>query len=56
MWETGVYSVNDIRRLEDVPDVEGGNEHMASLNFVPLSLWRELSLNRNGGDDREPKT
>ena len=52
LWETGVYSVNDIRRLEDMPMVEGGDDHMASLNYVPLSLWRELSLNRNrnGGE------
>ena len=52
LWETGVYSVNDIRRLEDMPSVDGGDEHMASLNYVPLSLWRELSLNRNGGGEK----
>ena len=56
MWQTGVYSVNDILALEDMPAVEGGDEHMASLNYVPLSLWRQLSINRNssgsaaGGD------
>ena len=52
LWETGVYSVNDIRRLEDMPSVDGGDDHMASLNYVPLSLWRELSLNRNGGGEK----
>lgn len=47
----GVLSVNDIRELEDLPDVEGGGERYASLNYVPLSLWRALSVNRNQGGD-----
>lgn len=49
LWEIGVYSVNDIRALEDMPDVEGGDEHNASLNYVPLSQWPKLSTSRNGG-------
>ncbi len=43
MRELGVFSVNDIRDLEDMMDVEGGDERYASLNYVPLSSWRELS-------------
>lgn len=50
MREIGAFSVNDIMRLEDMPDVEGGDEHQASLNFVPLSLWRELSIKRNSSN------
>lgn len=50
MREIGGYSINDILALEDLPDVEGGDERYASLNYVPASLWRELSLNRNGGN------
>lgn len=51
--DIGVLSVNDIRALEDLPDVEGGDERYASLNYVPLSLWRALSVNRNqGGNDK----
>lgn len=49
MHQEGTYSINDIRALEDMPDVEGGEEHAISLNYVPLSLWRELSIKRNGG-------
>lgn len=49
MREIGAYSVNDILALEDMPDVEGGEERYASLNYVPLSLWRVLSINRNKG-------
>ena len=49
MHQEGVYSINNIRALEDLPDVDGGDEHAISLNFIPLSLWRDLSINRNGG-------
>ena len=58
MRESGAFSVNEIRALEDMPDVTGGNEHYASLNYVPLEDWRELSRIRaekgagNGGDAR----
>jgi HK97 family phage portal protein len=48
MREAGVYSVDDIRALEDLPDVPGGDDRYASLNYVPLELWSELSKNRNG--------
>lgn len=47
MREIGGYSINDILALEDLPDVEGGDERYASLNYVPVSLWRELSIKRN---------
>lgn len=50
MREVGAYSPNDILRLEDEPDVEGGDTRYASLNYVPLELFRELSINRNKGD------
>jgi HK97 family phage portal protein len=53
MRETGAFSVNDILALEDMPDVEGGDERYASLNYVPLSLWWELSINRNKGGNSQ---
>ena len=49
MRNNGAFSVNDIRDLEDLPDVEGGDEYQASLNFVPLSSWKRLSETRKGG-------
>lgn len=49
----GWFNVNDIRALEDLPDVEGGEEYLASLNYVPLSLWRQLSISRNEGGKRQ---
>lgn len=47
MHDIGVYNVNDIRGLEDLPDVEGGDIHKASLNYIPLEDFRALSLARN---------
>lgn len=49
MREIGAYSVNDIRSYEDLEDVPGGNTRQASLNFVPLELFEELSKARNNG-------
>ena len=49
MREISVFSPNDIRALEDLPDVEGGGSRYASLNYVPLSDWARLSEQRNQG-------
>ena len=43
MVEIGGFSVNDIMALEDKPDVPGGEHRRASLNYVPLEDWAELS-------------
>ena len=49
MRNIGVFSVNDILALEDLPDVEGGDGRYASLNYVPLADWARLSEQRNQG-------
>lgn len=49
MWEIGAYSVDDILALEDLPAVPGGSARAASLNYVPLDRWEELSVKRAGG-------
>ena len=46
MREAGVLSVNDILDLEDMPPAAGGDERYASLNYVPLRDWAELSRRR----------
>lgn len=53
MREAGIFSVNDVRALEDMPDVDGGDERQASLNYVPLSDWKELSRKRAGRGGRD---
>lgn len=47
MTEIGAYSVNDVLMHEDLPDVPGGESRKASLNYVPLEDWKELSQQRN---------
>ena len=46
MSDIGGFSVNDIMALEDMPDVPGGEHRKASLNYVPLEYWPELSIIR----------
>ena len=43
MLQEGPFCVNDVLALEDMPDVPGGDKHRASLNYVPLEDWAELS-------------
>ena len=50
MWSVGAYSVDDILAYEDLPAVPGGSARAASLNFVPLHRWEELSVKRAGGN------
>ena len=49
MTEIGAYSVNDVLTHEDMPNVPGGESRKASLNYVPLEDWKELSKQRSGG-------
>ena len=46
----GAYSVNDILALEDRESVPGGDDRLASLNYIPLELFRQLSISRNVQD------
>lgn len=43
MRECSVYSADDIRALEDLPMVPGGQYRYGSLNYVPLEIWPDLS-------------
>ena len=47
MREIGAYSVNDILEKEDEPPVPGGDARLASLNYVPLESFEDLSIARN---------
>ena len=55
MDRIGGYSVDDIRALEDLPNVPGGKARKASLNYVPLEDWRELSRLRATQGRQEPR-
>jgi len=34
--QTGVYSINDVLRLEDMNPIDGGDVHLVPLNMIPL--------------------
>ena len=53
--EIGYFSVNDICDLEDTPHVPGGDTRNASLNYVPLEDFQQLSLQRNSGGGEKKK-
>lgn len=53
MLQEGPFSVNDVRALEDLPDVPGGHHRRASLNYVPLEDWPELSRIRAESKKKE---
>lgn len=55
MREVGVFSANDICRLEDLPDVPGGDTRQARLDSVPLEDWPELSRLRALSGKKEEK-
>ena len=44
--DLGAYSVDEIRALEDLPAVPGGDVRLGSLNFIPLDDFRELARMR----------
>ncbi len=53
MREIGAYSVDDIRALEDLPAVPGGESRYASWNYGPLAEWARLSVIRAAGGKKE---
>jgi phage portal protein BeeE len=46
MSDLSAFCPNDLLALEDLPNVPGGDRRRASLNYVPLDLWPELSRRR----------
>ena len=43
MWYLGVFSTNDIRALEELPPVEGGNVRYRPLNMGELGSTDDTS-------------
>jgi HK97 family phage portal protein len=37
MWETGTYSTNEIRAMEGLPPVDGGDTRWRPANFAPIT-------------------
>ena len=56
----GIFSINDCRAWEDLPPVEGGDEHFVQAQMVPVSaaaqqqgMMNETQEGENGPEDRE---
>ena len=41
MHELGVYSVNEIRELEDKDKIKNGDKHYMSLNYIDIDLMND---------------
>lgn len=53
MREMGAFSADDVLALEDMPKVPGGETRNASVNYVPLEDFKEISRKRNLGNGGE---
>lgn len=51
MRDTGAFSANDIRELEDRPPVEGGDDRLQPLNMAPLGSTPDPDEGTTGDDD-----
>lgn len=49
--QAGIYSVNDWRRAENLPEVEGGDRVLVSANLKPLQDVSEDSMQANQGEN-----
>ena len=47
--QNGIMTRNEIRRLENLPTQEGGDELTAQVNLVPIELLGEATAQRKGG-------
>lgn len=54
MRQVGAYSANDIRDLEDLPPVEGGDTYLEPLNMVPLGTPRDRVPLNDDDPEGEP--
>lgn len=46
----GAISINEIRRLEDMNDVEGGDSYYRSLNYVDIKIADDYQLSKAGAN------
>ncbi len=51
----GWLSPNDIRSLEDMTPIDGGDEYLTPLNMVPLGSDQEVNPNKKVGDPTSTK-
>ncbi|MFS1524743.1 phage portal protein [Microbulbifer sp. 2304DJ12-6] len=47
LFNSGAISINDMRRLENMNSIEGGNEHWLQLSMAPITQPREPTSSGN---------
>src|SRR5574344_2935150 len=64
MINLGIYSINEVRELEDKDKIKNGDKHYMSLNYIDIDLMNEYqqgkiknkaSTNKEQDDESNPK-
>ena len=53
MTQNGLMTREEVRDLEDLNFIEGTEELLMSLNYVPLKYWKEYTTKRDTGETTE---
>lgn len=43
MWQTSVYSANEIREFENLNPIDGGDVYYVPLNYIPADMARQIN-------------
>lgn len=49
----GIFSINDCRAWEDLPPVDGGDEHFVQSQMIPITVAAQAQLNNNSEQEAE---
>lgn len=49
----GIFSINDCRAWEDLPPVDGGDEHFVQTQMIPITVAAQAQLNNNSEQEAE---
>ncbi|MDA3781204.1 MAG: phage portal protein [Bacteroidales bacterium] len=51
--EIGLFSINEARKIFNMPPIEDGNKHLVSLNYINSELASEYQLNASKNKNKE---
>lgn len=54
MIQLGVYSINEVRNLEELDGIEGGDDHRVDLNHISLKIADEYQMTKAGAKSSGP--
>ena len=53
MINLGIYSINEVRELEDKDKIKNGDKHYMSLNYIDIDLMNEYQKQKVKIKDQE---